>query len=104
MEQLGSHWTDFHEILYFSIFRKPAEKIQVSLKSDNNGGILHEHLRTFVTVSRSVLLRLRNVLDRRRRENQNPHFVFNDSPPESRAVYEILWNKRVQPFRPQMTV
>jgi hypothetical protein len=22
VEQLGSHWTDFHEILYFSIFRK----------------------------------------------------------------------------------
>jgi hypothetical protein len=22
MQQLGSHWTDFHEILYLSIFRK----------------------------------------------------------------------------------
>ena len=22
MEQLDSHWTDFHEILYFTIFRK----------------------------------------------------------------------------------
>jgi hypothetical protein len=22
MEQLGWHWTDFHEILYLSIFRK----------------------------------------------------------------------------------
>jgi hypothetical protein len=22
MEQLGSRWTDFHEILYWSIFRK----------------------------------------------------------------------------------
>jgi len=22
MEQLGSHWTDFHEVLYLSIFRK----------------------------------------------------------------------------------
>jgi hypothetical protein len=31
MEQLGSHWTDFHEILYLSIFRKSVEKIQVSL-------------------------------------------------------------------------
>jgi len=29
MVQLGSHWTDFHEILYFSNFRKSVEKIQV---------------------------------------------------------------------------
>ena len=38
MEQLNSHWTDFYEILYLSIFRKFAEKIQVSLQSDKNNG------------------------------------------------------------------
>jgi len=27
MEQLGSHWTDFHEILYWKICRKTVEKI-----------------------------------------------------------------------------
>jgi hypothetical protein len=27
---LGSHWTDFHEILYFNIFRKSVENSQVS--------------------------------------------------------------------------
>jgi len=27
-EELGSHWTDIYEILSFSIFRKPAQKIQ----------------------------------------------------------------------------
>jgi len=26
MEQLGSHWTDFHEIWYLSIFRKSVQK------------------------------------------------------------------------------
>jgi hypothetical protein len=26
LEQLGSHWSDFHEMLYFSIFRKSLEK------------------------------------------------------------------------------
>ena len=36
MEQLGSHWPDFHEILYLSMFRKSYEKIQVSLKFDKN--------------------------------------------------------------------
>jgi len=31
MEQLDSHWTDFHEIWYLRIFRKSVEKIEVSL-------------------------------------------------------------------------
>jgi hypothetical protein len=35
-EQLGSNPTNFHEILYFGIFRKYAEKIKVPSKSDNN--------------------------------------------------------------------
>jgi len=38
MEQLGSHWTDFHETGYLSIFVKSVEKIQVSLKSDKYNG------------------------------------------------------------------
>jgi len=38
MEQLDSHWTDSHEISYWSIFRKSVEKNQVSLKSDQNKG------------------------------------------------------------------
>jgi len=32
MEQIGSHWMDFHEIRYLWIFRKSVEKIQVSVK------------------------------------------------------------------------
>jgi hypothetical protein len=27
IEQLGSNWMDFHEILYLSIFRKSVEEI-----------------------------------------------------------------------------
>jgi len=37
-EKLGSHLTDFHEILYFGIFRESVCKFQVSLKSDKNNG------------------------------------------------------------------
>jgi hypothetical protein len=42
MEQIGSHWTDFHEILYLysSVFRKCVEEIQVWFKSDKNNGYL----------------------------------------------------------------
>jgi len=35
-QQLGSLWTDFHEISYLNISRKSVEKIKVSLKSDKN--------------------------------------------------------------------
>jgi len=38
MEQIGSHQTDFNEILYLRIFRKSVKYIQVLLKSDNNKG------------------------------------------------------------------
>jgi hypothetical protein len=38
MEQLGAHWTDFHEIWHWSIFRESVVKIQVSLKSEKNNG------------------------------------------------------------------
>jgi len=39
-EQLDSHWRGLHEILYVSIERKSAKKIQVSLKSDKNNGYI----------------------------------------------------------------
>ena len=38
MEQLGSHWKDFHEILYLSILQKSVKEIQVPLKSDKHNG------------------------------------------------------------------
>jgi hypothetical protein len=38
MQQVGSHWRDFHEIWYLSIFQKSVEKVRVSLKSEKNNG------------------------------------------------------------------
>jgi hypothetical protein len=45
-----------------------------------------------MTISRSVLLRMRNVSNKNYRENQNTHFMSNNffPPPENRAVYEIM--------------
>jgi hypothetical protein len=34
MEQFGSHWMDFCEILYWGLILKCVDKIQVRLKSD----------------------------------------------------------------------
>ncbi len=38
VEQLCSHWMNFHEIWYVSIFWKSVSNIKVSLKSDKNDG------------------------------------------------------------------
>jgi hypothetical protein len=38
VNQLGSQWTDFHEIWYLIIFSKKCQLIQVSFKSDKNSG------------------------------------------------------------------
>ena len=41
-------------------------------------GTLHEDRCTFVIISRSFLLRMRNVSDKSCRKNQNTHFVFSN--------------------------
>ena len=56
-------------------------------------------------VSRSALRIMRNVSDKRCRENQNTPLVFNNSfLPENRAVYEIMWINMIEPDRPQMAI
>jgi hypothetical protein len=59
------------------------------------------------SISRSFLLRMRNVSDKSCRENQNTHFVFsNVFIFENRTVYEIMWKKKklVERGRPQMKI
>ena len=77
LELLGSHWTDFNEVWFLSIFRKSADKIQVSLKSDKNISTAHQDQRALVIISRSVLLRMGNVSDKSCRESQDTYFIFN---------------------------
>jgi hypothetical protein len=76
MEQLCFHWTNFCYIWYWGIFRISVKKIQVSFKSDNNKGTLHEDQYIFQITFSTVLLRLRSVSDKCCTENT--YFVFND--------------------------
>jgi hypothetical protein len=41
-------------------------------------GSLHKDKYKFFTISRSILLIMRNVLDKYRRESKNRHFIYND--------------------------
>jgi hypothetical protein len=57
------------------------------------------------TISRSVLLRLRNVSDKICRENEKNTSYFSVTFFfENRAVYEITWKNIVERFRPQITI
>ena len=47
----------------------------------------------FDHISPSVLLRMRNVSDKGRTENQNAHFVLSNIFFENRAVYAKVWQK-----------
>jgi hypothetical protein len=73
MEQLCSHWTNFYETWHLSIF--VVEKIQSPFKSDRVAGTLHKDKYTFLIISRSVLLRMKNVSVRNYKD-QNTHFMF----------------------------
>jgi len=61
----------------------------------------------FFIISRSFffLLKMWNIWDESSRENQNTHFILNNSPPpENRAVYESMWKSIVESGRPQKTI
>ena len=77
--ELGFHWTDFHETLYLSIFRKSVDKVEVWLKSDKNNGYFTWRPMFILIVSLWILLRMSNVSDKSCRENQIAHHVFNNS-------------------------
>jgi hypothetical protein len=65
-------------------------------------GTLHENQYTLLIISRSVLLRMRNISDTICRENQNTHFMFRNFFFPS-AVYDIIAKHILQSGKPQMT-
>jgi len=104
MEQLGSHRTGFYEIWFLNICRKSVEKIRVLLKSGkNNRYFIHEDICTFMIICYSVLLRMRNVSDRRCGKSQNTLYVQKLFL-ENLALNEIMWKNKVEPNRPQVTI
>ena len=64
---------------------------------------LHKDVFTFRTISRYFLLRMRNVLDKMRRESQSIYFISKSFFSENCAIYEIMSKNMVDPEGPQMT-
>ena len=94
-KQLGSHWMDFHEIWYLSIFRKSFVTIQVSLKSNKNNGYLHEDPHTFLIISHSFLLRMWHVSDKFVNKIKT-HVSCSKTCFLNRAAYEKMWRNIVR--------
>jgi hypothetical protein len=66
--------------------------------------ILREDQYIFSIISRSVLLRMRNVSDKRYTGNRDTHDVFSNFFFFNRAVYEITWKNIAEWILPQMTI
>lgn len=91
MEQLGTKWTVFREAWLLKTF------LTIS-------GTLHDHICTFMTVSRLILLRMRSFSNKSCRGNQYTHFVFkNFYFSTSRTAYNVVWKCVVEADRTQTT-
>ena len=91
MGQVDSRWTDFCEILYLRGFRKSVEKIQVSLKSDNNNGYFTWWSVHIIVISRWILLRMRSVPGKTWRENQNTNVIGWRNPTRCNSMQLIIY-------------
>jgi hypothetical protein len=87
-----------------SFFRKSVEKIPVSVTFDEIKGTVDEDLCTFVVVSRSALLGMRNFSDSICRENQNTYLCSILFCFENCVLYEIMWKNSGEPDKPQLTI
>jgi hypothetical protein len=65
---------------------------------------LHEDKYTFLIISHSIYLRMRNVTAKICRESHNTHFMLTTFFPENHAAYEIMWENIAGPGWPQMAI
>ena len=63
---------------------------------------LRKVLSTFMTISRRILRRMRCFRQNSQKKSKHTFYV-QQLFPESRAVYEIMWQNVVEPDRPQWT-
>jgi hypothetical protein len=89
MGQPCSHWTDFHEIWHLRVFRKYVGKIKFPLVS--HMATLHENLRKFMTMSRSIPFLNVKCFGQYSFAEQNHTLYIQWRLSENRAIYEISW-------------
>ena len=67
---------------------------------------LHEDKCTFLILSCSFLVRMKNISGKNFRENQNTRFMFSNFFffSENPAVYQLMWKNTAESGRPQMAI
>jgi hypothetical protein len=65
-------------------------------------GTLHEDVCTFMTISRCIIIGIKNVSDRFG-EKIKTRILYSVTFFGKRAVYEMMWKNMVQPDSPQKT-
>jgi len=63
----------------------------------------HEDRCTFMIISHSILLRVKNISDKGPREKTHG-LIWIFFPPKNRAIYEITWKNIVERGKPQMAI
>ena len=76
IEQISSHWKDFHYILYRIFFENLSRIFKFHKNLTGKTFTLHEDHYTFFIISRSFILRMRNISYYNCRGNQKLHFMF----------------------------
>jgi hypothetical protein len=71
---VGSNWTDFNKICWLKNFPKTVENFMLDEIKTSTAGILHKEKCTFSTISRWILLRIRNDSEWIFRPNENTFY------------------------------
>ena len=105
MEQLGYHWTDFHEVLYFGGGGvKSVDKIQVSLRCDNSNGYF-TRIPMYLCDKISLNPYRNEKCCRQKSYRKSKHtFCVQQLFFENRTVYEKMWKNIVKRDRPQKAI
>jgi hypothetical protein len=77
--------------------------MQVSLRPDKNNGTLREDQHTFLIISRSVLLRIRNISEKVVKKFKTHILGSLTFFLKNLLFYEMMWKNIVERDRPQMT-
>ena len=97
----GRIFLSFHFYVFFEYLPR---KFKFHYSMTWTKGSLHEGLnaRTFMTIHRWILFRMRKVSDESCTENQN--ILCSTTFSENSPFYEIMWKNTIVPERPQMTI
>jgi hypothetical protein len=106
MEQLGSHWADFLEILIFDDFSKICREISTLMKLDKNKGYFTwRPIYIFYHISSIYCYNDKRFIQKLLRKSRLIFaFITFFCCCENLAVCEIMWKNIVVGGRPQMTI